>query len=345
MLDSNVNTWWMLDSHFWLQGRQWLVSVPRPLMVRKSQWHRVVLAIVLCWRLYFTAQPLGETCWRTFAQVAGLSLKHWKVPKVPKMIRWAKSAKNDHNRANQLNPTHPEYSKSRRQPPPPKNDRQAFAARKASAKKQAGRFEHEANSLAPKDKVDHTALEQFRQCLPRDAQLRKTGSRAKGSAIRGSDWDYHIATQQPMTREQRDEVLSCCRQKPAIKKVRCNKAFTVIPRDGAPIDFFPPNAEWNSGVPVQMPGSVQLNNGHKRAVKMLKNSLKSQFSGHELESCIFKIQREKGWSDKNDLSGEKRFQEAQRRLRVDGLCWWYELLGTAAASSRQTRNIQAYRCT
>lgn len=310
----------MLDSHFWLQGRQWLVSVPRPLMVRKSQWHRVVLAMVLCWRLYFTAQPLGETCRRTFAQVAGLSLKHCKVPKVPKMIRWAKSAKNDNNRANQLNPTHPEYSKSRRQPPPPKNHRQAFAANKASAKKQAGRFENEANSLTPKDRVDQTALEQFRQCLPRDAQLRKTGSRAKGSAVSGSDWDYHIATQQPMTREQRDEVLSCCRQKPAIKKVRCNKAFTVIPRDGAPIDFFPPYAEWHSGVPVQTPGSVQLNNGHKRAVKMLKNSLKSQFSGHELESCIFKIQREKGWSDKNDLSGEKRFQEAQRRLRVDGLC-------------------------
>jgi len=65
-----------------------------------------------------------------------------------------------------------------------------------------------------------------------------------------------------------------------------------------------------------MPGSVTLDQGARTAVKRLKKNF-PQCSGHNLEQLIFRIQRESRWRDHNDPHGEKRFQEAQRRLNSE----------------------------
>jgi hypothetical protein len=225
-----------------------------------------------------------------------------------------------HNRANQNNPNNAQYTASRGNAPLTGKQREAFAKRSARKKENEGHFENRVNRLAPKDKLNLPAFEHFQEILRRvvpGMSLRKTGSRGKGTAISNSDWDYHIVTKRPMTIEQRDLILKICRKKKL--QVTRGKAFTVKPESGASIDFFPPNAEWHDDdVQVQKPGSVQLNKGGKTAVKKLKQIFPNK-PGHDLEQLVLTIQREMGWSDRNDSSGQNRFQEAQRRLN-NGEC-------------------------
>jgi len=224
------------------------------------------------------------------------------------------------NRANQNNPNNAQYTASRGNAPLTGKQREAFAKRSARKKENEGHFENRVNRLAPKDKLNLPAFEHFQEILRRvvpGMSLRKTGSRGKGTAISNSDWDYHIVTKRPMTIEQRDLILKICRKKKL--QVTRGKAFTVKPESGASIDFFPPNAEWHDDdVQVQKPGSVQLNKGGKTAVKKLKQIFPNK-PGHDLEQLVLTIQREMGWSDRNDSSGQNRFQEAQRRLN-NGEC-------------------------
>ena len=228
-----------------------------------------------------------------------------------KIPRWAKKPKKlarDNNRANQKNPNHEQYKKSRGQPTLKGQRKQAFVDKKARQRKNEGHFIRNADLLTPTDRLNKPAFNSFVGKLRKEvpgANLKKTGSRRKKTAIHGADWDYHIETRDPMTIEQRDAL-----------QVKCKKAFTLEPKSGASIDFFPPNAEWHDkDVQVQKPGSVQFDKGGKNAVKMLKKEFPDK-SGHELEQLVLTIQSEKGWKDR---SGMSRFQEAQRRLRTD-LC-------------------------
>ena len=224
------------------------------------------------------------------------------------------------NRANQMNPNNAEYMASRGNAPLTGEQREAFAKKSALRKENEGNFENRANQLAPKDKLNLLAFEHFKEILRRvvpGMSLRKTGSRAKGTATSNSDWDYHVKTKRPMTIEQRDLVLENCRDEGL--QVTCRKAFTVKPGSGAFIDFFPPNAEWHDNkVEVQEPGSVQFDKGGKNAVRKLKQKFPEK-NGHDLEQLVLTIRREMGLSDRNDPSGEKRFQEAHRRLN-NGEC-------------------------
>ena len=224
------------------------------------------------------------------------------------------------NRANQNNPNNAQYTASRGNAPLTGEQREAFAKKSARKKENEGHFENRVNRLAPKDKLNLPAFEHFQEILRRvvpGMSLRKTGSRGKGTAIFNSDWDYHIVTERPMTIEQRDLILKICRKKKL--QVTRGKAFTVKPESGASIDFFPPNAEWHDDDrQVQKPGSVQFNKGGKTAVKKLKHIFPNK-PGHDLEQLVLTIQREMGWSDRNDSSGQNRFQEAQRRLN-NGEC-------------------------
>ena len=237
---------------------------------------------------------------------------------IPQKSNLGKAARD--NRANQNNPNNAQYTASRGNAPLTGEQREAFAKKLARKKENEGNFENRVNRLAPKDKLNLPAFEHFQRILRRvvpGMSLRKTGSRLKGTAISNSDWDYHIETERPMTIEQRDLVLDICRDEGL--QVRCGKAFTVAPESGASIDFFPQKAEWRGGgVEVQNPGSVKFNKGGKTAVKKLKQNFPNKH-GHDLEQLVLTIQREMGWSDRNDSSGQNRFQEAQRRLN-NGEC-------------------------
>jgi len=220
------------------------------------------------------------------------------------------------NRANQKNRNHDQYQRSRGHAPIPPNQKQKVAEKEKRRQKQGAAFGQK-NNRNPTGRLNTAAFHRFEEVLRKvvpGAKLRKTGSQLKGTATEDSDWDYHIVTKEPMTGVQRDTILQPLEGSGAIKKVSCKKAFTVTPKSGKDIDFFPRKAEWHSNVPVEKPGSVKLTKGARVAVKVLKNSF-PQLSGHYLEQLIFQIQRDCGWTDHNDPRGEKRFQEAQRRLR------------------------------
>ena len=231
----------------------------------------------------------------------------------------------DNNRANQMNRNNPEFWKSRGLPVPPGKERQRNAQRKSKAKTQAGHSIKNANNSRPKDKVNGKALDEAMRIIRGvvKAQLEKNGSRLKGTAIRGSDYDYHLITEKPMTIEQRDEIVRC-----SGGLIKAGKAALKIV--GANIDLFPPNAEWNSVLSVEAPGSRKLTDGAQTAVIMLKKWVKKHrdlLHGHALEKLVLQIGKEKGWSDDNDLGGVKRFSEAQRRLGI----WIKEIESDGAA--------------
>eukprot|EP00933_Yihiella_yeosuensis_P035779 TRINITY_DN29386_c0_g1_i2.p1 TRINITY_DN29386_c0_g1~~TRINITY_DN29386_c0_g1_i2.p1 ORF type:complete len:289 (+),score=45.01 TRINITY_DN29386_c0_g1_i2:127-993(+) len=227
------------------------------------------------------------------------------------------AGKADKNHANQKNPNHPLYYKSRGAAPPAAELRERKAKKMAASKKQAGNFQKHANSLKSKDKVSNSAIEVFLNCLRsvcgKSCKIVKKGSRAKKVDIIGSDFDYQIETCAQMTLSQREKILACLNRQG--REVRCSKAFTVDR-----IDFFPSNAEWHpQGLALEPPGAVRFNNGARAAVRMMKQLVKKK--GKELvivsksiEDTLFEIQREKGWNDKNDSCGMKRFSELQRRL-------------------------------
>ena len=177
-----------------------------------------------------------------------------------------------------------------------------------------GKFIHGSQGLAPKDRLPnaefHAFLDALRKYVP-GAELRQTGSRVKGTAIEGSDFDYHIVTAEEMTTLERDLILWELQSRGY--DVSCNKAFTLKPESGASIDFFPQKAQWHENVSVQKPGSVKLDQGAQNAVRMLKKYFPA-WTSCLLEELIFKIQREFGWKSKQDPSGLKRFREAYHHL-------------------------------
>ena len=221
------------------------------------------------------------------------------------------------NRANQKNRNNDQYQRDRGHAPIPPNQKQKVAEKGKRCQKQGAAFGQK-NNRTPTGRLNTAAFHRFEEVLQQvvpGALLRKTGSQLKGTATEDSDWDYQIVTKEPMTRVQRDTILQSLEGSSAIKKVSCKKAFTVTPKSGKDIDFFPQKAEWHINVSVQKPGSVKLTKGARVAVKALKKKKNSFPHGHYLEQLIFQIQRDCGWTDHNDPWGEKRFQEAQRRLR------------------------------
>ena len=294
--------------------------------------HGALLVLVLAGRLAFAVPAaFGATASAARSEVT-LAAKPGKAPKAavdnranqmnPNNPRQTKAKKvaqsgravlnNQANHANQMNPNHPAFQQSRRLLPLEGEQRQRFAQKKKQQNTNEGHWARRAQLKTANDKLPTHAFDSFlrelRKVVP-SAQVRKTGSRNKGTAIGGSDWDYHI-TSEPMSTQQRDQILTHC-QASGIK-VTCSKAFTMESQ-GASIDFFPPNAEWHDKVSVQKPGSVKFDHGAKNAIKSLKDTVPGEVS-HALEQLLLEIQRDKGWSDKNDPSGQKRFQEAQRRL-------------------------------
>lgn len=203
---------------------------------------------------------------------------------------------------------------------PAKNEVQRFAQKAARRQSHAGNFEKCSNNLAAKDKVDTESIDNFLKCLREvcggSSQIRKKGSRAKGVAIHGSDWDYQVVTLSNMTKAARDQILECSQAKGMA--VICNKAFTVTAAVGRPIDFFPAHAEWHPpDMGVQSPGAVHFSSGAKVAIKKLKQMViirGANISSYMIETLVLEIQREEGWNDVNDPHGERRFSEGQRRL-------------------------------
>ena len=217
------------------------------------------------------------------------------------------------NRANQVNPNNDEYTKSRGNPLLSGKQKQEFAEKKSRSSKNERQFGKRANALAPKDKLNQDAFKKFQKALLQivpGSSLQKTGSRHKKTSIHGSDWDYHIVTDEMMTTRQRDKLLQLCERFGL--DVTCNKAFTLT-LPGTSIDFFPQKAQWHENVKVEKPGTVKFTQGARKAIRVLKHRHPER-NGHELEGLVLQIQKEKGWTDKNDPEGCKRFSEAQRRL-------------------------------
>ena len=182
-----------------------------------------------------------------------------------------------------------------------------------------GQFIHEAQQLAPKDRLPNAEFEAFLEVLRRwvpGAQVIKTGSRVKGTAIEGSDWDYQIETPEEMTTLERDLILM--RLRISGYDVSCNKAFTLKTASGASIDFFPQKAQWHDeNVSVQKPGSLKFDPGAQNARRKLKTYF-PELSSHSHEQLILRIQREFGLKSKQDPSGLRRFLEASSYLESQG---------------------------
>lgn len=233
----------------------------------------------------------------------------------------AAGSANRANRANQLNPNHAQYFESRGQPQPPKKDKQAHAQNKARAGKHANNFGNRAGALKPRDKVHEQSLKTFRSVLQgvcgSSAHFVKNGSRRKGTAIPGSDFDYHTKTLRRISIDERDQIVANSTARGL--KIAVGKAFTVHPPGGPSIDFFPPNAEWHDDVPVQAPRQPPMGNGCLNAIKKLKDWVKQKkidMASYRIEELVKEIQVKKGFNEKTDPSGEKRFSEAQRRIRT-----------------------------
>ena len=183
-----------------------------------------------------------------------------------------------------------------------------------------GQFIHECQELTAKDRLPTAEFDAFvavlRFHVP-DAQLRKTGSRAKGVAIEGSDFDYHIVTREEMTTLERELILQDLRIRGY--NVSCNKAFTLKTVGGASIDFFPQKAEWHENVSVQKPGSLTFDQGAQNALKKLKTDFLDfpSVNSHRLEDMVVMIQREHGLKSKEDPSGLIRFLVASAILKSD----------------------------
>eukprot|EP00420_Gonyaulax_spinifera_P038477 CAMPEP_0197870014 /NCGR_PEP_ID=MMETSP1439-20131203/800_1 /TAXON_ID=66791 /ORGANISM="Gonyaulax spinifera, Strain CCMP409" /LENGTH=283 /DNA_ID=CAMNT_0043488891 /DNA_START=176 /DNA_END=1025 /DNA_ORIENTATION=- len=228
--------------------------------------------------------------------------------------------------ANNLNPNHPNYWKCRGLSPPTGKEKEQVAQKAARRKKAQGYFTRRAQNLAPKDKVPQEVLDVFLTCARQicggSSRLRKKGSRSKGTAILGSDFDFELETEKPMTVGDRDQILKCLRHHDIdvqmSGKTGCEgHSFKVyVSRPEQSIDIFPRQAEWHpKGIPISdSPGDVRFTPAAQNTIRQLKRR-----HGHqkpcELEQLVLDIQREKGWNDGNDPGGEKRFQEAQRRLR------------------------------
>ena len=177
-----------------------------------------------------------------------------------------------------------------------------------------GKFIHECQQLAPKDKLPDREFHAFEGVLRfyvPGAQLRKTGSRAKGVAIEGSDFDYHIVTPEEMTTLERDVILLFLQK--LGYDVSCKKAFTLKTASGASIDFFPQRAEWHENVSVQKPGSLKFDQGAQNAIRKLKDSI-DWVSSHRVEEIILEIQQEYGLKGKKDPSGLRRYEVARHRI-------------------------------
>ncbi|CAE7562392.1 Kif9 [Symbiodinium sp. CCMP2592] len=181
------------------------------------------------------------------------------------------------NRANQMNPNYSSHRKKKGPataagPSPPKKDKQAHAQNKARARKHANNFGNRARALKPRDKVHEPSLKKFSSVLRgvcgSGAHIIKKGSRRKGTAIPGSDLDYHIKTERQISIDEREQIMANSEARGLDITVR--KAFTVHPPEGPSIDFFPPDAEWHDGVQVQAPRHPPMRDGRRNAIKKLK---------------------------------------------------------------------------
>ena len=160
--------------------------------------------------------------------------------------------------------------------------------------------------MANADEKDVEAIQTFRSCLQQvipSADIKKTGSRSKGTSVKGSDYDYFI-TYYGMTGNQAVDILECCLSKGL--DISLKKAFTVHSTIGPDIDFFPANAAWHNKVGITEPGA-------RNALRYLKMKY-FDLPLHDLERLVLDIRKEKGWTDAEDSSGEKTFQEANLRL-------------------------------
>ena len=172
-----------------------------------------------------------------------------------------------------------------------------------------GDFEEMANKLTAKDEVDSKRLEEAMQIIQSvvgDAQLILTGSRRKGTAIAGSDYDYHLRTKEPMTIQQLIEIV-----RRSIGKIMAGGAALKVVFANPPIDLFPPNAEWNSDREVEEPGDIKLDKNAKVAIIWLKkvSGFYGFGFGFGLERVVLRIQ-----SESPDLSAEDLFIEACERI-------------------------------
>lgn len=240
-------------------------------------------------------------------------------------MRGARKCASASNRANQLNPNNHAYYRSRGVPSPPSSERQRSAQRTAAARKNAGHFEHRANNLVPKAKApqDVKVLEAaVREVVGGQAHLRKVGSRKKGTAIHGSDHDYHLRTapklrqETRITKKERDSIITTCSKADA--KASAGKAAIKVEAGKESIDVFAPKAEWHDR-PTQQPQAYQKS--AKSAIRKIKKWAKENDilePSYQLEDRVQRIGREKGWNDQSDPSGIKRFSEAQRQLREEG---------------------------
>ena len=185
-------------------------------------------------------------------------------------------------------------------------------------------FKTKAMALRPKDKVPGHIIETFLACVRAvsggNSQVRKKGSRRTGTAIRGSDFDYHLETPTALSTANRDKIIAAASKRGL--SITCKKAFTVRHAGGPSIDFFPPEAEWHDDVQVEAPLQPLMDQGRKNAIRKLK-ALKAkrkdalnwqETSSKELEELVLQVQREKTLDKHTDPSGERRFSEAQRRI-------------------------------
>ena len=165
-------------------------------------------------------------------------------------------------------------------------------------------------------------MKALRETCGGGSKLIKKGSRSKGTAIAGSDFDYQIQTSLPMSVEDRDRLLKKA-QKVGLK-ITCSKALTVKPSDGGrSIDFFPPKAEWHDGVVAQSPYQPPMDEGRKCAIRKLKllqqkmekkNQHWADIKSFQIEQLVLRVQQDHNFTSKTDPAGEKRFSEAQRRI-------------------------------
>mmetsp|Transcript_142197 Transcript_142197/g.453854 ORF Transcript_142197/g.453854 Transcript_142197/m.453854 type:complete len:260 (-) Transcript_142197:193-972(-) len=218
------------------------------------------------------------------------------------------------NHSNQKNPNNPQYWSSRGYPERPSSYEIEIAERKAD-----GAFQHHAQMVAasrPKlrPSANEAVQQVIQQVVPR-AELRKQGSRAKGTDTDKSDYDFHLRLPdgQTLHSHQREKFVQLLQSDPRISNARAGHAAIKFEDDqGVRGEIMPSRASYHDkGVVKEKPDAFFINNaGACNAVRYVKGQ-HPEVKGHVVEKIVKDISERFGYDRKSDPAGRKRAEEAE----------------------------------
>jgi len=168
-------------------------------------------------------------------------------------------------------------------------------------------------------KILVAAQRAFRAVLGHDTGFKQQGSRAKGTNITGSDFDYHVVPPdgRAVTADDRDRILEILKADSDIDgNVIAGESAIKIESPLGRIEFIPVGAQYHGPeVVYEQPDPYFIEDkGAQNAVRVLKHEYGHMFKSHELEKAIKHAGKTYGLDFRLDPSGRHRYEKARGHL-------------------------------